>query len=57
MGLIWEAALPPCVCAIVALITYLTVVDSFWSLLFQTVLGELYVISLFVSLYVFILNS
>ena len=68
--MIWEAALPPCVCAILTVVTYLTLVqslsytfdnpfelwclqvdDNYWDLTFQAILGKLYVISLFVTLY------
>ncbi|KAI0695564.1 hypothetical protein C8T65DRAFT_664982 [Cerioporus squamosus] len=49
--LIWEAALPPCICAILTVVTYLTLVnENYWDLTFQAVLGKLYVISLFVTL-------
>ncbi|EMD34273.1 hypothetical protein CERSUDRAFT_86389 [Gelatoporia subvermispora B] len=49
--LIWEAALPPCVCAIMTTITYLALVNNnYWDLTFQAILGKLYVISLFVTL-------
>jgi len=49
--LIWEAAIPPTLCALVTLVTYLTQVNqNYWNLAFQAVLGKLYVISLFVSL-------
>ncbi|KAI0823835.1 hypothetical protein BC628DRAFT_1411332 [Trametes gibbosa] len=49
--LIWEAALPPCICAILTVLTYLTMVDeNYWDLTFQAILGKLYVISLFVTL-------
>ncbi|KAH9857449.1 hypothetical protein C2E23DRAFT_274994 [Lenzites betulinus] len=49
--LIWEAALPPCICAILTVLTYLTLVDkNYWDLTFQAILGKLYVISLFVTL-------
>ncbi|KAI0373117.1 hypothetical protein BV20DRAFT_1050036 [Pilatotrama ljubarskyi] len=49
--LIWEAALPPCVCAVLTVLTYLTLVDkNYWDLTFQAILGKLYVISLFVTL-------
>ncbi|RPD55289.1 hypothetical protein L226DRAFT_574028 [Lentinus tigrinus ALCF2SS1-7] len=52
--LIWEAALPPCVCAILTVVTYLTLVnENYWDLTFQAILGKLYVISLFVTLQVF----
>ncbi|TCD62508.1 hypothetical protein EIP91_006782 [Steccherinum ochraceum] len=57
--LIWEAAVPPCVCAVIAVVTYLTMVPismqspvnmNWWDLMFQAILGKLYVISLFVTL-------
>ncbi|OSD02157.1 hypothetical protein PYCCODRAFT_1368062 [Trametes coccinea BRFM310] len=49
--LIWEAALPPCICAVLTVITYLTLVDiDYWDLTFQAILGKLYVLSLFVTL-------
>ncbi|TFK80070.1 hypothetical protein K466DRAFT_605644 [Polyporus arcularius HHB13444] len=49
--LIWEAALPPCICAILTVVTYLTLVnENYWDLTFQAILGKLYVISLFVTL-------
>ncbi|KAI0648505.1 hypothetical protein C8Q79DRAFT_1008821 [Trametes meyenii] len=49
--LIWEAALPPCICAVLTVITYVTLVDiCYWDLTFQAILGKLYVISLFVTL-------
>lgn len=49
--IVWEAALPPCICALLTLITYFTLADfSSWDLLFQALLGQLYVISLFVTL-------
>ncbi|OCH85469.1 hypothetical protein OBBRIDRAFT_739870 [Obba rivulosa] len=49
--LIWEAALPPCICAITTTVMYLAVVnDNYWDLTFQAILGKLYVISLFVTL-------
>ncbi|THH29025.1 hypothetical protein EUX98_g5160 [Antrodiella citrinella] len=49
--LIWEAAVPPCACAIIAVVTYLTMVnENWWDLMFQAILGKLYVISLFVTL-------
>ncbi|KAH8100382.1 hypothetical protein BXZ70DRAFT_1024285 [Cristinia sonorae] len=51
MLIIWEAAVPPCLCAVVAIVTYLTMVDeNWWDLMFQAILGKLYVISLFVTL-------
>ncbi|KLO06941.1 hypothetical protein SCHPADRAFT_672540 [Schizopora paradoxa] len=50
MFVIWEAALPPTVCAIAALITYVTMFRrSFWDLYFVCVLGQQYVIALFVT--------
>ncbi|GBE82862.1 hypothetical protein SCP_0412490 [Sparassis crispa] len=49
--LVWEAAIPPCVCAIVTVILYSTQAsDNYWDLGFQAVLGKLYVVSLFVTL-------
>jgi hypothetical protein len=48
--LIWQSALPPCASATISLITYLASPSTYWTLLFQTILGQLYVISLFVSL-------
>ncbi|KAH9970359.1 hypothetical protein BGW80DRAFT_1330006 [Lactifluus volemus] len=48
----WESALPPCACAIAALIA--TVHGgpfvSYWAVFLQVILGKLYVISLFVTL-------
>ena len=45
-------------CAILALIIYLTLgARTFWNVLFLQVLGQLYVISLFVTLCVLLLNS
>ncbi|KAI0806680.1 hypothetical protein C8Q74DRAFT_1362292 [Fomes fomentarius] len=49
--LIWEAALPPCICAVMTVVMYLTMVnENYWDLAFQSILGKLYVISLFVTL-------
>jgi len=49
--LIWEAAVPPCVCAVLTVVTYLTMVNqNWWDLMFQAILGKLYVISLFITL-------
>ncbi|KAI0713739.1 hypothetical protein C8Q76DRAFT_857494 [Earliella scabrosa] len=49
--LIWEAALPPCICAVMTVVMYLTLVNhNYWDLTFQAILGKLYVISLFVTL-------
>jgi hypothetical protein len=49
--IIWEAVLPPSICALVTVITYLTVVNvGMWPLMFQSILSPLYVISLFVTL-------
>jgi len=48
---IWEAALPPAVCAVIAMIVYLTRSShDFWTVFLQGILGKLYVISLFVVL-------
>ncbi|KAH8106414.1 hypothetical protein DFH11DRAFT_1237358 [Phellopilus nigrolimitatus] len=53
MVVIWEAALPPCVCSIITTIMYFDKrQSSFWNLMFQEVLGQLYVISFFVTVYV-----
>ncbi|EIM82274.1 uncharacterized protein STEHIDRAFT_124460 [Stereum hirsutum FP-91666 SS1] len=47
----WEAAVPPCACAIVAVATYVALLNSnYWNLTFQSILGKLYVISLYVTL-------
>ncbi|KAI8974216.1 hypothetical protein BD414DRAFT_184490 [Trametes punicea] len=49
--MIWEAALPPCICAVLTVLMYLTLVNvDYWDLTFQAILGKLYVISLFVTL-------
>jgi len=49
--IVWEAALPPSVCAVVVLITYFVLSPfSLWSIGFIQILGQLYVISLFVTL-------
>lgn len=50
MTIAWEAALPPCVCALIAAITHPITASNPWDLAFQTVLGKLYVIALFVTL-------
>ncbi|KAI0074682.1 hypothetical protein K474DRAFT_1510690 [Panus rudis PR-1116 ss-1] len=50
VALIWEAAVPPCLCAITVVVTYLTVVNmNYWDLMFQAILGKLYVISFFTT--------
>ncbi|KAN0109842.1 hypothetical protein V8E52_008948 [Russula decolorans] len=48
----WESAVPPCTCAIATLIVCAlsAPVISSWGLMLQTVLGKLYLISLFVTL-------
>ncbi|KLO13114.1 hypothetical protein SCHPADRAFT_890298 [Schizopora paradoxa] len=48
---IWEAALPPAVCATVAMVVYLTRNShDYWIVFLQGILGKLYVISLFAVL-------
>ena len=48
--IIWEAALPPTICAIIALITYVTMYQtSYWDLFFFCLLGQQYVIALFIT--------
>jgi len=48
----WESAFPPCACAIAALIACVVGAPfiSYWAVMLQTVLGKLYLISLFVTL-------
>ncbi|KAI0269532.1 hypothetical protein BGY98DRAFT_300892 [Russula aff. rugulosa BPL654] len=48
----WETAVPPCTCAIANLIVgaLSAPIISSWGLMLQTVLGKLYLISLFVTL-------
>ncbi|KAI0033201.1 hypothetical protein K488DRAFT_85122 [Vararia minispora EC-137] len=52
--LLWEAALPPFLCALAGLIAYVYLTahgkTSYWDMVLQNVLGKLYVISLFVTL-------
>jgi len=49
--IIWEAAAPPAVCAIVTVIVYVTLSHiDYWDLMFQAILGKLYVMSLLVTL-------
>ncbi|OCB89639.1 hypothetical protein A7U60_g3115 [Sanghuangporus baumii] len=49
--MVWEAAVPPCACAIVACAVYITMSqDNLWDVFLQSILGKLYVISLFVIL-------
>lgn len=73
MVIAWEAAVPPCACAVVAVATYVALVSliywtnlhsitaqtlftcvqlnsNYWDLTFQSILGKLYVISLYVTL-------
>ncbi|KAI5117802.1 hypothetical protein M0805_004562 [Coniferiporia weirii] len=48
---IWEASLPPCICGIITLILCAKSSHaSFWFILFQSALGQLYVISFFVTI-------
>ncbi|KAI9433846.1 hypothetical protein H4582DRAFT_2081538 [Lactarius indigo] len=51
-GITWESAIPPCTCALAALIACIRGAPfvSYWAVLLQTILGKLYVISLFVTL-------
>ncbi|KAI9462525.1 hypothetical protein F5148DRAFT_220281 [Russula earlei] len=48
----WESAIPPCACAIAALIACFVGAPfvSYWSVMLQVILGKLYLISLFVTL-------
>ncbi|KDQ57124.1 hypothetical protein JAAARDRAFT_284774 [Jaapia argillacea MUCL 33604] len=47
----WEAAVPPCACAILCGIIYGTnATRNFWNLFLQAILGKLYVMSLFRNL-------
>ncbi|KAI0263728.1 hypothetical protein BC834DRAFT_290404 [Gloeopeniophorella convolvens] len=48
----WESAAPPCVCALAALFACIHEAPfvSFWAVMIQTILGKLYLISLFVIL-------
>ncbi|KAH9978521.1 hypothetical protein BJV74DRAFT_136552 [Russula compacta] len=48
----WESAIPPCSCAIAALITCVAGAPfvSYWAVMLQVILGKLYLISLFVTL-------
>lgn len=70
--MLWEAALPPCICAIAACAVYVTMVrvgtihscqaialltrwcmqrsENLWDVFLQSIIGKLYVISLFVIL-------
>ncbi|TDL18937.1 hypothetical protein BD410DRAFT_792733 [Rickenella mellea] len=49
--MLWEAAVPPCACAIVGCLTYIYMSQrNFWDVFCQSILGKLYVISLFVIL-------
>jgi len=49
--MIWESAVPPCLCAIVTVVVYLILGrTNYWDLMFHAVLGKLYVISLFTTL-------
>jgi hypothetical protein len=48
----WESAVPPCTCAIAVMIAGAAgaPIISDWAIMLQTILGKLYLISLFVSL-------
>ncbi|KAL5528947.1 hypothetical protein ACEPAG_4921 [Sanghuangporus baumii] len=49
--MVWEAAVPPCACAIIACAVYITMSQgNLWDVFLQSILGKLYVISLFVIL-------
>lgn len=49
--MLWEAALPPCLCAIAACVVYITMrSENLWDVFLQSIIGKLYVISLFVIL-------
>ncbi|KAI5119581.1 hypothetical protein M0805_006466 [Coniferiporia weirii] len=49
--MMWEAAVPPCACAIAACIVYISMsMENLWDVFCQSILGKLYVISLFVIL-------
>ncbi|THH05149.1 hypothetical protein EW145_g5008 [Phellinidium pouzarii] len=49
--MLWEAAVPPCACAIAACIVYITMsLESLWDVFCQSILGKLYAISLFIIL-------
>jgi len=49
--MLWEAALPPAACAIATCVVYITMsLDNLWDIFLQSILGKLYVISLFVTL-------
>lgn len=52
ISITWESAIPPCACALAALIACMRGAPfvSYWAVLLQTILGKLYVISLFVTL-------
>ncbi|KAN0141175.1 hypothetical protein V8E53_000931 [Lactarius tabidus] len=52
ISITWESAVPPCACALAAFIACMRGAPfvSYWSVMLQTVLGKLYVISLFVTL-------
>ncbi|KAH8117655.1 hypothetical protein DFH11DRAFT_1576462 [Phellopilus nigrolimitatus] len=54
LRMMWEAALPPCACAVAACIIYREMSkENLWDVFFQSILGKLYVISLFVILWGF----
>jgi len=49
--MLWEAALPPCICAIAACVVYSDMsLENLWDMFLQSILGKLYVISLFTIL-------
>jgi len=52
ISITWESAVPPCACALASFVACIHGAPfvSYWSVMLQTVLGKLYVISLFVIL-------
>jgi len=51
IAITWESALPPCVCAIATLVVFVRWAEhNYWNLVFQAILGKLYVISLLFTL-------
>ncbi|KAF8267582.1 hypothetical protein EI94DRAFT_1730101 [Lactarius quietus] len=52
ISITWESAVPPCACALAAFIACMRGAPfvSYWAVMLQTILGKLYVISLFVTL-------
>jgi len=51
LRIMWEAAVPPCLCAIAAGVIYVSTAESsWWSIFCQNILGMLYVLSLLATL-------